>query len=111
MCVAEGVWRGVGGAHTNTICPLQVKMSDTDFDIGALGLHEFTDDFAELVGIGELSLSSRRREGRIWARRRGHALRGIHVMQAAAESGYLLRALQSEEVHKISDGINYAPPA
>lgn len=36
---------------------------DTDFDIGALGLHEFTDHFAELVGIRQLSGSCGRREG------------------------------------------------
>lgn len=69
-------------------------MSDTDFDIGAFGLHEFTNDFAELVGVGELPGSRGRWEGRVRAGRRGHTLRGIHVMEAAAESGDLLRTLK-----------------
>ncbi|KAF3847466.1 hypothetical protein F7725_020494, partial [Dissostichus mawsoni] len=73
------------------------KMSVTYFDIGAFGLHEFTDDFAEFVGIRELSLSCRRWEGRVRARRRGHTLRGIHVMETAAESGDLLRTLQKKD--------------
>ncbi len=47
--------------------PLTSKMSDTDFDIGAFGLHKFTNDFAELVGIGEQSGSCRRWEGRVRA--------------------------------------------
>lgn len=72
-------------------------MSDTDFDIGAFGLHELTDDFAELVGIRELSGSCRRWKGRFRARRRGHALHGIHVMETAAESGDLLRTLQKKK--------------
>lgn len=84
-------------------------MSDTDFDIGAFGLHEFTNDFAELVGIGELSGSCRRREGRVRARRRGHTLRGIHVMETATESSNLLRTLQIKDGKK-NDSINYATP-
>ncbi|TNN75100.1 hypothetical protein EYF80_014673 [Liparis tanakae] len=40
---------------TKTQLPRISKPSDTYFDIGALRLHEFADDFAELVGIGELS--------------------------------------------------------
>lgn len=75
-------------------------MSDTDFDIGAFGLHELTDDFAELVGIRELSGSCRRWKGRFRARRRGHALHGIHVMETAAESGDLLRTLQKKRGKK-----------
>lgn len=77
--------------------PPTSKMSDTDFDIGAFGLHEFTDDFAELVGIRELSGSCRRWKGRFRARRRGHTLQGIHVMETAAESGDLLRTLQKKK--------------
>lgn len=77
--------------------PLTSKKSDTDFDIGAFGLHKFTDDFAKLVSIRELSESCGRWEGRVRARRRGHALRGIHVMETAAESSDLLRTLQKQE--------------
>lgn len=78
-------------------------MSDTDFDIGAFGLHKFTNDFAELVSIREQSGSCRRRERRVRARRRGHTLRGIHVMETAAESSDLLSTLQIEEGKKCDD--------
>lgn len=71
-------------------------MSDTDFDIGSFSLHELTDDFAELVGIRELPESCRRWEGRVRARRRGHTLRGIHVMETAAESSDLLCTLKKK---------------
>lgn len=67
---------------------------DTDLDVGAFCLHEFADDFAQLVGIGELPQGGGRREGRIRAGGRGHALGGIHLMEAATEGGDLLRALQ-----------------
>lgn len=67
---------------------------DTDLDVGAFRLHEFADDFAQLVGIGELPQGGGRREGRIRAGGRGHALGGIHLMEAATEGGDLLRALQ-----------------
>ena len=43
-------------------------MSDTDFDIGPFGLHELADDFAELVGVGELPEGGGRREGGVRAR-------------------------------------------
>lgn len=80
--------------------PFPSKMSDTDFDIGAFGLHEFTNDFAELVGIRELSRSCRRWEGRVRAGRRGHTLRGIHVMETATKSSDLLCTLQIKDRKK-----------
>lgn len=69
------------------------KMRGTDFDVCSFCLHKFTDDFAELVRIGELSGSRRRWEGRVRARRRGHTLGGIHVMETAAESSNLFCTL------------------
>lgn len=67
---------------------------DTDLDVGAFRLHEFADDFAQLVGVGELAQGGGRREGRIRAGGRGYALGGIHLMEAATEGGNLLCALQ-----------------
>ena len=101
------IWRSRTHTHTHTktICLLQVNRSDTDFDVGPLGLHELADDFAELVGIGELPESCRRREGRLRAGRGGHALRGIHVMETAAESGDLLRALRNRNQGGQRNGI------
>lgn len=72
----------------------EAERRDTDLDVGALGLHQFADHFAQLVGIGELPQGGGRREGRIRAGGRGHALGGIHLMEAATEGGDLLRALQ-----------------
>lgn len=47
---------------------------NTDFDVGPLRLHQFADDLAEFVGMGELPLGGgarRGRQGRHGARREG----------------------------------------
>lgn len=72
----------------------EVARRDTDLDVGAFRLHQFADDFSQLVGVGELPQGGGRREGRIRAGGRGHALGWIHLMEAATEGGNLLRALQ-----------------
>lgn len=53
MCRANrNADRWTGETHTHThIFTAHHLLSDTDFDIGAFGLHQFTDDFAELVSI------------------------------------------------------------
>lgn len=77
------------------------ETTDTYFDIGAFGLHEFTDDFAELVGVRELSERCRWWERRVRAWRRRHTLRGIHVMETAAEGSDLLCTLQKRNDQKV----------
>lgn len=95
---------------TNTICLW--KMTDTDFDIGALRLHKFTDYFAELVGVGQLPGSCSLWEGWVRARWGGHALQGIHIMETATESSDLLRTLQTnrrETKRQAGKGFKYNP--
>lgn len=83
------------------------RRRDTDFDVSALRLHQLADDFAQLVGVRELP--ERRRERRVRAGRgRGRALRGIHVIEAAAEGRHLLCVLshnRKEEKKSINQSI------
>lgn len=86
-------YRWVYNIHTHTY-------AGTDFDIGALRLHQFADDFAEFVGIGQLAWSgvARRERGRLRAGwRRDDIGWGIHFVQTAAESCDLLCTLQREK--------------
>lgn len=96
---------------TNNICLR--KMTDTDFDIGALRLHKFTDYFAELVGVGQLPGRCSLWEGWVRARWGGHALQGIHIMETATKCGDLLRTLQNkstrDETFKLKNGLNTTP--
>lgn len=70
------------------------ERSGTNFDICAFRLHQFTNDFAKLVCVGQLPGGRGRREGRVWAGRRGDAVRRIHFMEAPAKRCNLLRALK-----------------
>lgn len=70
------------------------ERSGTNFDICAFRLHQFTNDFAKLVCVGQLPGGGGRRERRVWARRRGDAIRRIHFMEAPTKRSHLLRALK-----------------
>lgn len=71
------------------------ERSGTNFDICAFRLHQLTNDFAKLVCVGQLPGGSGRRERRVWARRRGDAIRRIHFMEAPTKRSHLLGALKT----------------
>lgn len=65
----------------------------TYFHIGALRLQELADHLAQLVGVRELPHGGQLRPGGVLGRWAG--VRGVHLMQTAAERGHLFRALRS----------------
>ena len=64
----------------------------TYLHVGALCLQELADDLAQLVSVRELSHGGQLRpSGVLGGRAR---VRGVHLVQTAAERGHLVRALQ-----------------
>ena len=66
---------------------------ETHLHVGALCLQELADNLAQLIGVRELSHGGQLRpSGVLGGRAR---VRGLHLVQTAAERGHLFRALQS----------------